>query len=86
MIAWDNVAAEDDYACHDNTLADDFRVMMEQRLVSAVSDYKIFNLAVRYGKSNPHSSIGYFIHPRISKILADWLQSGDSQGAPRYTF
>ena len=86
VIAWDNVAAEDDYACHDNTLADDFRVMMQQRMVSAVSDYKIFNLAVRYGKSNPHSSIGYFIHPRISKILADWLQSDDSPAAPKYTF
>jgi hypothetical protein len=74
VMFWHNVAAEDDYCCHDNTLADDFKMMMRQRVVSAVYDHKIFNLAVRYGKSNPHSSIGYYIHPRISKILVDWLQ------------
>ena len=86
VIAWHNVAAEDDYTCHDNTLADDFKMMMQQRVVSAVHDHKIFNLAIRYGKSNPHSSIGYYIHPRISKILADWLQADNDQSAPKYTF
>jgi hypothetical protein len=75
VMFWHNVAAEDDYCCHDNTLADDFKMMMQKRVVSAVYDHKIFNLAVRYGKSNPHSSIGYYIHPRISKILVDWLQT-----------
>ena len=74
VIAWHNVAAEDDYMCHDNTLADDFKMMMKGRIISSVHDYRIFNLAVRYGKSNPHSSLGYYIHPRVSKILADWLQ------------
>jgi hypothetical protein len=47
-----------------------------------VHDHKIFNLAVRYGKSNPHSSIGYYIHPRVSKILADWLTVGQEQAVP----
>jgi len=75
VIAWHNVAAEDDYCCHDKTLADDFKMMMQHRVVSAVYDHKIFNLTVRYGKSNPHSSIGYYIHPRTSKILVDWLQA-----------
>jgi len=73
VITWHNLAAEDDYACHDGTLADDFRKMMSERLVSAVRDFKIYNLAVRYGKSNPHSSVGYFIHPRVAQIIADWL-------------
>jgi hypothetical protein len=73
VISWHNLAAEDDYSCHDTTLADDFKKMLVQRRVSAVHDYRIFNLAVRYGKSNPHSSIGYYIHPRLSKILSDWL-------------
>lgn len=86
VIAWHNVAAEDDYACHDNTVADDFKLMMQQRVVSAVYDYRIFNLAVRYGKSNPHSSIGYYIHPRTSKILVDWLHASDAQPLPKYTF
>ena len=73
VISWHNLAAEDDYCCHDSTLADDFKKMLVQRRVSAVNDYRIFNLAVRYGKSNPHSSIGYYIHPRLVKIVADWL-------------
>ena len=73
VISWHNLSAEDDYTCHDNTLADDFKKMMVQKRVSAVHDYRIFNLAVRYGKSNPHSSVGYFIHPRLSKILSDWI-------------
>ena len=73
VISWHNLSAEDDYTCHDATLADDFKKMLVQRRVSAVKDYKVFNLAVRYGKSNPHSSIGYYIHPRLSKILATWL-------------
>jgi hypothetical protein len=46
---------------------------MLQKQISAVHDYRVFNLAVRYGKSNPHSSIGYYIHPRLAKIIADWL-------------
>ena len=75
VITWYNVAAEDDYTCHDNTLADDFKKMLHKRLVSAVHDYRVYNLAIRYGKSNPHSSVGYYIHPRVSKILVDWMSS-----------
>jgi len=86
VISWHNLAAEDDYCCHDNTLADDFKKMLKQRQVSAVHDYRVFNLAVRYGKSNPHSSVGYYIHPRLSKILADWLQLSDAAAGFKYTF
>ncbi len=85
VISWHNVSAEDDYTCHDNTLADDFKAMLKERKVSAVHDYRIYNLAVRYGKSNPHSSIGYYIHPRVSKILSDWLQSAPASATPKYT-
>ena len=85
VITWHNVAAEDDYLCHDNTLADDFRKMMHQRVVSAVHDHHVYNLAVRYGKSNPHSSVGYYIHPRVAKIVVDWMLAAAVQEAPKYT-
>ncbi len=85
VISWHNVSAEDDYTCHDNTLADDLKAMMKRKLISVVHDHHIFNLAVRYGKSNPHSSIGYLIHPRVSKILADWLQALNADSSPKYT-
>ena len=75
VISWHNVSAEDDYTCHDNTLADDFKKMMDQRLVSAVHDYRVYNMAVRYGRSNPHSSVGYYIHTRVTKIVVDWILS-----------
>jgi hypothetical protein len=78
VVTWHNVSAEDDYLCHDNTLADDFKPMLKQRLVSSIQDYKIYNLSVRYGKSNPHSSLGYYIHPRVSQIIVEWLKSGSA--------
>lgn len=76
VLFWHNVSAEDDYLCHDNTLGDDYRAMLRQRLVSCIRDYHIYNLAVRYGKSNPHSSVGYLVHPRVTKLVSDWLRQG----------
>jgi hypothetical protein len=76
IVSWHNVSAEDDYCCHDNTLANDFKAMLKEKLVSCIRDYQIYNLAVRYGKSNPHSSVGYYIHPRVTQLIADWLVKG----------
>lgn len=73
IISWHNLAAEDDYVCHDGTVADDFDSMMKHRIISRIQDYRIFNLAVRYGRSNPHSSVGYLIHPRLAKLVRDWI-------------
>ncbi|MEM8682758.1 MAG: hypothetical protein AAGF72_04960 [Pseudomonadota bacterium] len=73
IISWLNLSAEDDYICHDGTIADDLSKMMRHRIVSQVRDFRIYNQAVRYGRSNPHSSVGYYIHPRLSKIIRDWL-------------
>lgn len=83
IVTWSNVSAEDDYQCHDNTVADDFKPMLKQRLVSSIRDYKIYNLSVRYGKSNPHSSLGYYIHPRVSQIIVEWLKSGTVVPSPQ---
>ena len=74
LTYWYNVAAEDDYVCHDETMANDFRAMLDQRLLSCIEDYLIYNLAVRFGRSNPHSSLGYLIHPKVTGLLADWLE------------
>ena len=73
ILSWTNIAAEDDFVCHDKTIADDYRAMLNHQLISSISDFRIYNMAIRYGKSNPHSSIGYLVHPRVSKLLADWL-------------
>ncbi len=85
VVNWHNLSAEDDWTCHDNTLADDFSDMLRQRAVSSVQDYRVYNLAVRFGKSNPHSSIGYYIHPRLSKIIVDWLHTPAIETDPVWT-
>ncbi len=76
IVSWHNVSAEDDYCCHDNTLANDFNAMLKERMVSCIRDYQIYNLAIRYGKSNPHSSVGYYIHPRVAQLITDWMTQG----------
>lgn len=73
VITWHNVSAEDDYFSHDNTLADDYKAMLTQRQVSSIRDYRVYNMCIRYGRSNPHSSLGYLIHPRVAQIVCDWL-------------
>ena len=78
--SWHNLSAEDDFVSHDNTLGDDFRKMLRQREVSSIRDYRIYNMTIRYGKSNPHSSLGYLVHPRTSQIIVEWLQQPAIQG------
>ena len=73
VITWHNFAAEDDYMSHDKTLSDDYKAMLKQRLISRIKDHRIYNLAVRYGSSNPHSSVGYLNHPSMAKIISSWL-------------
>jgi hypothetical protein len=73
VVAWCNVAAEDDYVCHDETVENDYREMLAARLVSRIDDARIYNLALRYGRSNPHNALGYLVHPRVSRTVAEWL-------------
>jgi hypothetical protein len=73
LNAWHNISAEDDYVCHDKTVADDFKGMLNNRVIGDIRDHTIYNLAVRHGRSNPHSSLGYLIHPRTALLLAEWL-------------
>jgi len=70
---WANVSAEDDFIAHDETAIDDYRDMIEAGLVETIEDHQIYNLAVRRGTSNPHSSAGYLMHPTVTGLVADWL-------------
>ena len=83
VVSWHNLSAEDDFVSHDNTLADDFKLMLRQKQVSCICDYRVYNLTVRYGKSNPHSSLGYLIHPRTAQIIVEWLQQAPVEHLPR---
>jgi hypothetical protein len=70
---WVNFAAEDDYISHDQNVRNDFKDMIRFGLVDSIADHRVYNLAVRNGKSNPHSSAGYLVHPRVVRLIADWL-------------
>ncbi len=86
VVSWHNLSAEDDFVSHDNTLADDYKDMLKQKQVSCIRDYRIYNMCIRYGKSNPHSSLGYLIHPRTAQIVSEWLQQGPATPVPKSIF
>jgi hypothetical protein len=71
---WTNIAAEDDYISHDATLADDYRPMLQAKLIERIEDVKIYNPAVRHGVSNPHSSAGYLVNPRLAERIVAWMK------------
>ncbi len=70
---WINAAAVGDYISHDQTVRDDYRAMLEYGLIESIEDHRIYNLAVRFGKSNPHHGVGYLIHPTVIAFIGDWL-------------
>lgn len=71
---WINFAAEDDYISHDGSMADDFKKMKKFKLTTAITDKKIYNMAVHDGNSNPHHGTGYLIHPKVSQAVIAWLE------------
>ena len=68
---WYNIAAEDDYIAHDETISDEFRS------INTIKDIRNYNLSLRHGKSNPHHGTGYLISPELVKIVVDWLKESD---------
>lgn len=67
---WHNLAAEDDFFCHDETVANDFAEMQRSQPETEIADFRIYNLAMRAGRSDPHHSSGYLVHPRCARSLA----------------
>lgn len=70
---WVNIAAEDDFICHDQKVKNDFRAMAKLGLTQEIRDERIYNLAVRGGKSNPHHGAGYLVDPKTAAAVAGWL-------------
>jgi len=83
VLSWHNISAEDDFVSHDNTLADDFKEMLKQKQISCIRDYHIYNMAVRYGTSDPRCSLGYFVHPKTAQIVSEWLRKGPDLHLPK---
>ncbi len=73
IVDWINIAAEDDYISHDQRVAGDFKKMKTLGYVNSITDRRMYNLAVRNGKSNPHHGAGYLISPTVADTVAAWL-------------
>jgi hypothetical protein len=73
IVRWTNFNADDDFVAHDNKLANDFKAMQAGRLVSSIDDHAVLNFSLRYGKSDPRCALGYLMHPRFARTLADWV-------------
>ena len=71
---WINIAAEDDYISHDERIRNDYQYMTRNNMVDSIEDRKIYNLSLRKGKSNPHHSGGYLIHPKTISAIVEWLK------------
>ena len=79
ITRWENVAAVDDYISHDEELANDYHEMLDSGgALERLQDHRIYNLAIRHGRSNPHSSVGYLIHPIVSRLISGWLRTTPS--------
>ena len=66
---WSNVAAEDDYVCHDETIEDEYGSMRDTEII----DYPIYNLAVKNEKAHQHHATGYLIHPVVARLVHGWI-------------
>jgi len=70
---WLNFSAEDDFISHDEAVKNDYKDMLRAQLVEEIRDEDVYNLAVRNGRSNPHSSAGYLLHPKVIAAIGAWL-------------
>ena len=76
IVHWENVAAEDDYISHDQTVKNDFKRALrypKKLAFRSIQDHRIYNLTVRREESNPHSSLGYRVHPKTAELIGKWL-------------
>lgn len=62
---WINIAAEDDFVSHVDNLSNKFGNIIEDKF--------IYNLSMRFNKSNPHHGTGYLISPVTAYYINDWL-------------
>ncbi len=73
---WVNIAAEDDFVAHDETLANDYAEMLQLGFIHSITDRAIYNFYVKDGQADPHSFYGYLDHPLVASYIANWILKG----------
>jgi len=76
VSAWVNVSATDDFVAHDCDVKDDYREMLDRRLVRSIDDISgIHTFYTGRDGSNPHKVYGYLNHPAVARMVAAWMMS-----------
>ena len=70
---WNNIAAVDDFICHDATMRGDFADMLKFAYVDGITDKRIYNCYAKDGKANAHKFYGYLVHPVVAAQIANWI-------------
>lgn len=71
---WNNIAAVDDFICHDPTMKGDFSDMLKFSYVDSITDQKIYNCYAKDGVANAHNEYGYLAHPVVAGQIARWMK------------
>lgn len=71
---WSNVAAVDDFICHDATMKGDYRDMLKFGYVDGIKDQRIYNCYAKDGVANAHKFYGYLVHPVVAAEVATWIK------------
>ena len=74
---WVNIAAKDDFVCHDADIRDDFKPMLKRGYVESITDIHrgIYTFWKGQQGTNPHKLYGYLDHPKVAKQIASWFHS-----------
>lgn len=74
---WISIASVGDVTALDRCFANDFKEMLELRLVDRIEDHceGIYNFFRNEQGLNCHRSYGYLVNPAVGKVIAHWWQS-----------
>ncbi len=74
---WINIAADGDLIALDRFLANDYKRMVDYKLLEAIEDQSagVYNYFHDQDGLNCHRSYGYLINHKVSQVIANWWQS-----------
>ena len=76
---WCNLSAVGELTALDRTFADDYRPMLDYKLVESITDHTdLMNYFRGPDGLNVHKCYGYMINPRTARVVADWWQESES--------
>ena len=77
---WVNISAKGDMVSMDQTLHDDFNIMLKHGLINTIEDRcnGVFNWYRNETGINPHSAYGYLINPQLTEVILNWWQQNES--------